>query len=260
MAARLCWPQRIALNRSIRSISAALATTALAVLAGLFSAGAFGADSKILGRGDDQLKPDCGPKPESDCFAIGTVTGFITKLGETEDPFVAPSDGKIVAWAIELGHKPSDKVPEDAPEGTKSNLDFFQDLFGSERFGEGPAARLAILRRDGGSVRFKLRSQSPAVKLSGPFYNEDTVITLEDPLPIREGEVVGLTSLTWLPTLREKAAGGGPAGWRASRLRDECGPDDARTTRAHKKEGSIREYGCKFNDRLFYKAYFVPNN
>ena len=187
---------------------------------------------------------------------MATLTGFITHLGDKEDPFVAPSDGKIVAWAVELGHKPSDKV-EEGEEG-KSNLEFFQDTFGNERFGKGPVGRIAILKRQGG-VEFKLRSQSPAVKLTGPFYNQDTVITLDKPLPIREGEIVGLTSHTWIPTLRSKARGGGNAGWRASLNRGNCDEAGILDGKEQKREGSVRQYGCPFTDRLFYKAYFVPN-
>jgi len=247
------------MNRTIRSLVLAFVVAALAVAVGSLSASAVerAQNAKVFGGGDSELKPDCGPKPDDFCTAIGSVTTFTNQLGDKEDPFVAPSDGKIVAWAIELGHKPSDRVPEG--ENGKSNLDFFQDLFGSDKFGDGPVARLAILKRQTG-VNFKLVDQSPVVKLTGPFYNTDTVITLDRPLPIREGEVVGLTSLTWIPMIRQKERGGGKAGWRASMPRDGGCTESAQIeARPHKRVGTVREYGCKFDARLFYKAYFVPN-
>ena len=247
------------LKRSIRSIILAFALTALAVAGGSLSASAVerAQDAKVFGSGDSELKPDCGPKPNDSCTAIGSTTVFTNLLGDKEDPFRAPADGRIVAWAVELGHKPSDKDGSDGDD--ISNLEFYQDLFGSDRYGKGPVARLAILKRQSG-VQYKLVDQSPAVKLSGPFYNKDTVITLDQPLPIKEGEVVGLTSLTWVPTVRSKGRGGGKAGYRASIPRESgCDIQDEIDARPHKRLDSVREYGCKFDSRLFYKAYFVPN-
>jgi len=238
--------------------------TALVVAIGAFSAGAQerggGDDAQVFGGGDSELKPFCEKSRErGTCQAIASLTTFITRLGDKKRPFVAPSDGKIVAWSIELGHKPSNRPPEGSPDAD-SNLKIFQDLFGNERYGKGPAARLAILKRQGGGVQFKLADQSPAVKLSGPFYANDTIITLERPLPIQEGEIVGLSSLTWIPTLRPRDEGGGQASWRASLNKDECNSDGILNGKPQKRVGSTREYGCQFDDRLFYKAYFVPNN
>ncbi len=247
------------MTRSIRSIILALVVAALAVAAGSLSASAVerAQNAKVFGSGDSALKPDCGPKPNDSCTALGSSTVFTNLLGDKEDPFRAPADGRIVAWAVELGHKPSDKDGSDGDD--ISNLEFFQDLFGNEKYGKGPVARLAILKRQSG-VQYKLVDQSPVVKLSGPFYNKDTVITLDQPLPIKEGEVVGLTSLTWVPTVRSKARGGGKAGYRLSTPREGgCSVQAQIDARPHKKLDSIREYGCKFDSRLFYKAYFVPN-
>jgi hypothetical protein len=242
------------LKRPVFSITCALALAAVVIAAGIASA----AGSKVFGAGDADLKPLCEKTREGTCFVVGSLTTFINRLGDKKHPFTAPSDGRIVAWSIELGHKPSGRPPKDDPDA-KSNLEFFQDLFGNERYGKGPVARLAILKRQQG-VQFKLVDQSPAVKLSGPFYHADTVITLERPIPIRKGEVVGLSSLTWVPMLKPHRRGDGKNSWRASLAKGECNEAGIINGKPQKKVGTVRDYACEFDDRLFYKAYFVPNN
>lgn len=243
------------MNHRAAKIGIASAVALIAVAAGMFSAGAFGASAKELGRMNQSLQPDCGGKPDSRCVAIGSTTGFSTKLGRTKQPFIAPANGRIVAWGIELGHRPSDRLPPDADEDAKSNLEFFQDLFGNDRYGKNPVAQIAILKRLRG-VRFRLKSKSPAVNLGSSFYNRDSVITLEDPLAIRKGEVVALSSLTWLPNIKE-AARSGRTEWRAFGPKRECQRSGTLETSAHKKLGTTRGYKCTFDDRLFYSAYFV---
>ena len=247
------------MKRSVFSIISALALTVLVVAAGYSSAaGGGGSGVKVFGGGDGKLRPFCQKSREQGtCQAVGSLTTFITQLGKKEKPFVAPSDGRIVAWAIELGHKPSNRPPPNDPDA-KSNLEFFQDLFGNERYGNGPVAQLAILKRTNG-VQFKLKDKSPAVKLSGPFYNADTTITLDRPLPIKKGEIVGLSSLTWVPMLRPRSEGGGNAAWRASLAKGDCNENGIINGKPQRKVGTVRDYACQFDDRLFYKAYFVPN-
>ncbi len=218
------------------------------VALGIASAGAAGGgqkDAKTLGPGDTELKPDCGPNY---CEAVGSLTTFITRVGDKENPSVAPSNGRVVAWAVELGRKPKG-----------STLEFFQETFGSERYGNGPVARVVVLKRQGTTEEYKLKAQSPEVKLSGPFYNEDTLITLNEPLRIKEGEVVGLTSHTWTPTLRSRSRGGGSAAWRASLGQGKCNENGIINGKPQNNVGTVRDYSCRFTDRLFYRAYFVAN-
>ena len=189
------------------------------------------------------------------------MTVFTNQLADKKRiPSWLPSDGRIVAWAIKLGHKPSNKPPEDDPDG-KSNLEFFQDLFGNEKYGKGPVARLAILKRQGSGIEFKLTDQSPAVKLTGPFYHANTVITLDRPMPIKEGEIVGLTSLTWVPDVLPKDMGDGKAGWRASMKKNQgCNETGSRSTRSRRRRSArSASTAASSTTRLFYKAYFVPN-
>ena len=84
------------------------------------------------------------------------------------------------------------------------------------------------------------------------------MITLERPLPIKKGEIVGLSSLTWIPMLRPHKKGDGKAAWRTNLKKGDCNDQGIIAGKPQKKVGSVREYGCQFSDRLFYKAYFVP--
>lgn len=230
----------------------------LVVAGGIAAAagGGGGNGAKVFGKTDEDQKPYCQKSREyGTCFVVGSLTTFINKLGKKDHPFVAPKDGRIVAWSIELGHKPSSRPPEGE---NVSNLEFFQDTFGSEKYGKGPVAKLAILKRQQG-VQMKLVDQSPAIKLGGSFYNKDTTITLDRPLPIKKGEIVGLSSLTWVPMLRPKGKGARKAHWRASLPKGKCGEEDIINGKPQKKVDSVRDYGCDFSDRLFYKAWFVPN-
>ena len=121
-------------------------------------------------------------------------------------------------------------------------------------------ARLAILKRQGSGIEFKLVDQSPTVKLSGPFYNKDTVITLERPLPIKKGEIVGLSSLTWIPMLSRTGQGDGKAAWR-TKLEEEATATTRASSTASRRRRSAQSASTAASSphRLFYKACFVPN-
>lgn len=240
-----------------RYIALAATVTALVVGAGLIAGAATGARLVVLGKANTNPKPACDPNPNDSCFAVGSVTGFVSKLGDQNRPFAAPKRGKIVAWSVSLGSKPSNRVPDGSGEGAVSNLQFFQDLFGNERYGKNPVASIAILKPTGENQGYKLRSKSPAVRLARTF-NEETIFTLDKPLLIGEGQTVALSVHTWLPNIIPQSGGSTRYAWRASRKSSECGSGDARDTKPHAKLGSTRRYGCLFNDRFFYKAYFVP--
>jgi hypothetical protein len=238
---------------------AALAFLCAVVLAAFAIPSADGAESrpaKLLGKTSRNPAPSC-KHPPGDCFAVGKVTGFMTRVNGQKRPMVAPKNGSIVAWAIQLGRKPSRKQPKPV-----SQWEFFSNLWGSERFGNGPTARISILRRvkrgkDKGKM--KLIRQSPLVRLNNLF-RQRTYITLERPLKIRKGDIVALTTDTWLVNLVSAAARPNRAGdsaWRASRT--NCTPNGARNSKAHRKVGTTRRYGCQFSDRLLYWASFVPN-
>jgi hypothetical protein len=198
------------------------------------------ARAKLLGKTSTTPAPQC----PLNCSALGSVTGIQTKVQGMRNPFKVRATGHIVAWSAELG-KPD-----------KEDREFFGDLFTSDTLGKVPTARISVLRNKG-HRQYKLLKQSPPVSLSG-YYNERVTLTLTEPLRVREGDVVAITTPTWAPIL-VSASRARASRWRASRSKGKCGVKAAKKAKPQQKVGSTREYGCTFNDRLLYWAYFVPS-
>ena len=77
----------------------------------------------VLGASAQTAQPAC---PASPCQAIGKVTGFQTQDRQRRNVFVAPFDGRVVAWSLKLS----------APTDTQKK--FFNDFYGG---GPAPASR-----------------------------------------------------------------------------------------------------------------------
>lgn len=223
----------------------ALALTALLaalwVALGLTAQPASGVAAEQLGRTAETPKPLC---PEN-CQATGTVTGFQVSADGKESPFKVPSDGHLVAWAVDLS-KPVDP-----------DIAAFNEKFAEKRFDGRSAARISVLKQTERS-RYKLTKQSPPVELEESF-GRRPIFTLKKPLRVKKGQRVALTLPTWAP-LYVNGLGEGNQ-WIASRDSDECGVSEILDARPQQEKGSIRSYGCRFNgERLLYWAYFVPSS
>lgn len=222
------------------------ASIAAAVLAPL--AGAGNVKPKRLGMSGNIPRPLC-PK---NCIVTGSVTGFQLKANGQHHVTRAPSGGKIVSWAIDLG----------TPNKTQRKAFGAKDFFGTKAYGQETTARIAILKaRKHGT--YKLVRESPTVKLDQAF-GERHYITLKRPLRIRKGQIVALTTPTWVPALTTNQFVQGST-WRASRKKGKCRGntiDETRrlaiAARPQTKLGSTRQYGCIYTDTLLYWAYYVP--
>lgn len=194
--------------------------------------------AKKLGHTKHTPKPQCPIR----CSALGSITGFQVRTDGRSGLFRMPEGGRIVAWSVKLS-KPK-----------KDQRHFFADLFHAKFRGD-PSARISVLKRVN-KRRFRLTAQSPAVNLSD-YYDNEPVITLNHPLRAPKGRVVALTTPTWVPSLalRHRAP---HSLWRGSLGRDKCGKVRGGHARPQQKKGSVRQYGCKFTDRLVYWAYYVP--
>lgn len=188
--------------------------------------------------------PSC---PES-CQAVGKTTGFQTAIGATKRPFVVPYPGRVVAWSIKLS----------APR--QNQIDFFKDFYGGD-----PQARLAVLKPiqrqiKAGRQIYRLKSQSPIEQL-GPFLGTTTTFTLQAPLKVNAGQVLGLSIPTWAPAFAVGQANN--TAWRASRKKNAC--NDAEQIKAGTPQeavGADRAYACRYTTaRLLYSATLVgdPN-
>ena len=214
------------------AVLAFAAVLAVAVATGTADA----AKVAVLGSGPSAA-PAC---PGSPCQAVGKTTGFQTSIGKRKKPFVATSDGSIVAWSIKLS------APND------SQTQFFNKFYGGP-----PQARIAILKplkRARG--RLKLKAQGPVEELT-PVLGATTTFTLNQPLPIRAGQIAALGIKTWAPAF---GVGLGKTNtWRASRKKAKCArAEDIQASTTHDVIGSERAYGCEYSTaRILYSATMV---
>jgi len=227
------------LHRLSVVLAAVVFSVVLAVAVGTGSAGA--AKTIVLGAAAPAT-PSC---PDA-CQAIGKTTGFQTSIGKTMNPFASPVTGRVVAWSIKLS-RPSDK-----------QLEFFKDFFGGA-----PQARLSVLKPIQKQIKlgrqmYKLKSQGPVEELE-PFLGTTTTFALQQPLIVREGQVVALTVPTWAPAFAVNLPGN--TAWRASRKSTKCTKaEDIKLGSAHQALGQQRQYGCLYKTaRLLYSATVVPD-
>jgi hypothetical protein len=191
----------------------------------------------VLGASAQTAQPAC---PASPCQAIGKVTGFQSQIGNAKSPFVAPFDGRVVAWSLKLS----------APTDTQKK--FFDDFYGGS-----PSARLAVLKPlKKAPGKYKLKSQTPVEDLSS-LLGTTTTFTLKTPLVVRAGQIVALTVPTWAPVFAIGLAKNNA--WLGSRAKTKCtNPDDIKAGSAQQIPASQRKYGCGYNTaRLLYSATMV---
>src|SRR3954466_3237771 len=132
----------------------------------------------ILGQTASEPDPSC---PDLPCQAVGSVTGFQVDNGQTKLPLTVPHDGTIKAWTLTLAQP------------TNSQRTFFNGFFGTP-----PEARLAILRRIGGTrpPRYALRSQG-SIKVLSPYLGQ--TVEFGANLKVEKGDIIGLSVPTWAP-------------------------------------------------------------
>ena len=226
---------------AVAAAFAGLAAAAIAV--GVAMPGADAAATKVLGKTKNSPKPAC-PK---DCTAFASATGFQLEANGKKGLFKAKEDGQIVAWAVDVSR------PD------KSQRKFFGNNFSAQPVGDNPAARVSVLKPLKGK-NFRLKDHSPLMSLEG-LMGEEQTFTLNNPMPIKEGDILALTVPTWLPALasgldRQETA------WRASRKQGKCGPalGEIKDGKPQENIGSKRAYGCTYNlDRLLYWGYYLPD-
>jgi hypothetical protein len=199
------------------------------------------AQAKIieLGQVDNADKPSC---PGDPCRAMTRTTGYQIRSDARKGPFVAPSNGRVVAYTIALG-KPN-----------RTQVKFF-----NENYGGTARARISVLhyyRR----LRYKVMAQSAIGRLQ-PYFGRTTQFPLHQTLPMKKGEVLALTTPTWLPVLALNLDA--VNSWRASRQLGHCGDKDpsdfAIQTAIEVIKGPLTQFHCYNNAaRLTYTATFIP--
>lgn len=218
----------------------------------------------------DSDEPGANVPPSEKCQAVGEVTGLQKVANGDRNPYKIPSDGRIVAFSLNLGKPNAEERAffTDAPEGGP-------DVQEGVGWGE-PSAKLSVVKKLK-HQRFKLVKQSVKVKLSSEL-GRNPIFTLKKPLKVKAGLFVAITTGNWLSALAHDppVATAADDQWLASRGSKHCGNAPAGSTtqeiiaaaqdavdhsKPHNKTGSVRSYACTYTAaRLLYKAYFVPDS
>jgi hypothetical protein len=149
--------------------------------------------------------------------------------------FVAPADGRIVAWSISLG-KPGKKARK-----------YFEDTLGGQA-----QAGITVLKQ-GDRHYGRVLAESPLVTLT-PYFGLSVQFPLTTSLAIHEGDVVALTVPTWAPALGLGL--GRNSIWRASRNPEAC--DDTQKQSAQTDLQDLTQYKCVYRTaRLTYSATLI---
>ena len=193
------------------------------------------ASAKIteLGALADGVRGVC---PEN-CQAVSRTTGYQAKVGPDRSLYQAPEDGRIVAWTVALG-KPGPK----------------QTAFFNERLGGESQATVVVLAGGKKLVR-SVVAKAPLQKLTD-YFGTVVQFPLEQSLPIKKGQYIGLTVPSWAPLLQIGL--GSDTSWRASRAADGCG--DTSTQSALVGAHTSTAFKCLFRTaRLTYSATFISS-
>ncbi|MEA2244121.1 MAG: hypothetical protein QOD24_3677 [Solirubrobacteraceae bacterium] len=175
-----------------------------------------------------------GACPEN-CQAVSRTTGYQAKVGPDRALYQAPADGRIVAWTIALG-KPGPK----------------QTAFFTERLGGESQAAVVVLAPAKKLAR-QVVAKSPLQKLTD-YFGSVVQFPLEQSLPVKKGQFIGLTVPSWAPALQIGL--GSDTSWRASRAADSCG--DTATQSALVGDRGSGSFRCLFRTaRLTYSATFI---
>jgi hypothetical protein len=246
-------------NRRLPARAWALFAAAACLFAGLVALVAPGAaDSApprvlVLGQTEERPPASCPGKVVNDlpivpCRVEGHITGFQEKAGNLDAPYVAPYEGKIVAWSITLA-RPSTKFTKT----TEDEVGIFNQLLGQPS-----QARIGILRpiEESKPPRYKLVRQSP-LEVLNPYFGSAPIFALEHPLTMLKGQIVALTVPTWAPMFAIEPPGENT--WRGSRPPEHCkSRADIQNGHPQQGVGKIKTYGCHYSGtRLLYTATLV---
>jgi hypothetical protein len=201
----------------------------VAVVACALAAAAPTASAKLyeLGATADAVTPSC---PDN-CFVVTRTTALQVRTADKAYPTTAPRDGRIVAFTLQLGSL-NDK-----------QIHFFNSTYGG-------TSRVAItVLRPRPKRFFKVVAQSTIFRVQ-PFFGTTVQFPLETTLPVKKGDVIGLTVPTWAPVLAVNMAQAN--GWRASRP-SSC--RDLLTQTAQLLVGNSAQYRCLYQTaRVTYTA------
>ena len=225
--------RKLVLNANMTRLRIVLTSALLAGISALALPSAAPAKVLEMGALADDLRGVC----PLNCQAVSRTTGYQAKVGPDRTLYQAPADGRIVAWTIALGNP-----------GPK------QTAFFAERLGGEAQAAVVVLAAEKKLVR-RVVAKAPLQRLTD-YFGQMAQFPLEQTLPIKKGQYVGLSVPSWAPALQLSL--GNDTSWRASRPKDAC-PD---TSTQFALIGNRRAvpFGCLYKTaRLTYSATFIPS-
>jgi hypothetical protein len=179
--------------------------------------------------------PPVASCPTSPCEVISRTTAYQFRVGAKRGVFVAPADGRIVAWSITLG----------AP-GKKQRAFFEENLGGASQAG------ISVLR-PGKRYFGRVTAASPLQALT-PYFGQTVQFPLTTSLDVKKGNIVALSVPTWAPALGLGL--GRDHSWKASRQKTAC--DDTQTQSVQLDVTDLAQYKCAYRTaRLSYSATLI---
>ncbi len=181
----------------------------------------------------------CPGFAQEDCkIVVVRQTGFQAKVGTTKAFTTVPSSGHLVAWTVSLAAVSAAKVKE-------VGADF------------GGAPRLAIVVLEPlGKSKFRVVEKGPLTDVTN-YLGTTPTFALPTALPVKKGQVVGVTVPSWVPMLQTGL--GADTSWRSSKPLKEVVAKDFRTQRALVGDTTEGFFGALYQRaRLAYSAAFVP--
>jgi hypothetical protein len=185
---------------------------------------------------------------DNNCQVLTRTTAFQLKVGNKSNVSRVPRDGQVVAYTLYL------------PPVVSKFYTYF-----STTFGGAPTARVSVLRRSPrkGVTKYRYSLVAQSDKLNVKHYLGGTpTFALPKPLPVKKGDVIALTTDSWIPNFVVRAEDA-TSTWRASRPKDKCarvGTDitNLTTPRMHEVLNQIKQYNCGYTGaRLLYHATIV---
>jgi hypothetical protein len=222
------------MKRSKKTVLAVLGGLAFVPVAALSVALALPTTVTEVGDSGGDVKPACPAPP---CKAISRTTGYQAKVGDDRAVDVVKANGRIVAWTITLS-KPG-----------PTQTAYFNSKLGGEA-----KAQLTVLR-PGNKLYARVITQGEPVKLQ-PYFGQKVTFPLRKSIPVKKGNIIGITVPTWAPALAVQLPG--TTSWRASRDKGTC--NDFVTQTAQTSTNNITRFYCLYRTaRMAYSATVVAD-
>lgn len=185
---------------------------------------------------------------DTTCQVLTRTTVFQLKVGNRSNVSRVPRDGSLVAYTMYL------------PAVVAKYYTYF-----STTFGGAPTARISVLRRTPrkGVTKYRYTLVGQSEKLNVKRYlGGAPSFALSKPLAVKRGDVIGLTTDSWLPNfiLRNEDL---TSTWRSSRPKGKCSREgnditNLTTPTMHETVDQIKQYNCGFTGaRILYHATVV---